>query len=81
MRADLCLKTLRYRRDFRELNWYCKVLSMKVERLPFKSLRNARDKVKCKGHPRKSWLAQMEFLKKELGLQDQIGHKINQERP
>ena len=25
-----------------------------------------------KGHPRRSWLAQVKFLKKELGLQDQV---------
>ena len=36
VRADLGLKTLRYRRDFRKLKWYCKVMSMKDERLPFK---------------------------------------------
>ena len=40
-------------------------MSMKDERLPFKS-------VKCKGYPRRSWLAQVEFLKTELGLQDQV---------
>ena len=69
--ADLGLKTLRYRRDFWKLKWYCKVVSMKDERLPFKLLTNEWDKVKCKGHPRRSQLAQVEFLKKELGLQDQ----------
>ena len=30
------LKTLRYRRDFCKLKWYCKVMSMKDERLSFK---------------------------------------------
>ena len=47
-------------------------MSMKDERLPFMLLTNEWDKVKCKGHPRRSWLAQVEFLKKELGLQDQV---------
>ena len=60
------------RRDFLKLKWYCKFMSMKDEILPFKSLPNEWDKVKCKGHPRISWLAQVEFLKKELGLQDQV---------
>ena len=41
------------------------------ERLPFELLTNECDKVKCKGCPRKSWLSQVEFLKKEVGLQDQ----------
>ena len=48
-------------------------MNMKDERLPFiKLLTNEWDKVKCKGHPRRSWFAQVEFLKKELGLQDQV---------
>ena len=47
-------------------------MSIKDERLPFKLLRNELDKVKCKGRPRRSWLAQVEFLTKELGLQDQV---------
>ena len=42
------------------------------ERLPFKLLPNEWNKVKCKGHPRKSWLALMDFKKEELGLQDRI---------
>ena len=47
---------------------------MKGERLLLtcKLLTNEWDKVKCKGHSRRSWLAQVEFSKKELGLQDQI---------
>ena len=42
------------------------------ERLPIKLLTNEWDKIKCKDHPRRSWLAQVDFLKKELGLQDQV---------
>ena len=59
--ADLGLTTLRYRRDFRKLKWYSKVMSMKDERLPLKLLTNEWDKVKCIGRPRRSWLAQGEF--------------------
>ena len=59
--ADLGLKTLRYRRDFHKLKLYCKGLSMKDERLPFKLLTNEWDKVECKGCPRRSWLAQRGF--------------------
>ena len=47
-------------------------MSMNDERLPLKLLPNEWDKVKCKGHPRRSWFAKVEFLKKELSLQDQI---------
>ena len=42
------------------------------KRLSLKLLSNERDKVKCKGHPRKSWLAQVDCLKKELDLQDEV---------
>ena len=63
MRDDLGLKTLRYRSDFRKLKWYCKVMSTKDERLPFKLLRNEWDKVKCKGCPKGSWLAQVLEIK------------------
>ena len=35
-------------------------------------LTNEWDKVKCKVCPRRPWLAQVEFLNKELGLQDQV---------
>ena len=45
---------------------------MKDEKLPFKLLANEWDKVKYKGRPRRSWLSQVEILKKELGLQDQV---------
>ena len=45
---------------------------MKKERLPFKLLTNEWEKVKCKGRPRRSWLVQVEFLKKELCLKDQV---------
>ena len=61
MCADLGLKTLRNRRDFHKLKWYCKVVNMNDERLPFKLLANEWDKAKCKGRPRRSWLAQVEF--------------------
>ena len=47
-------------------------MSMKDERLPFKLLTNECDKIKCKGHPKRFCLAQVEFLRKELGLQDQV---------
>ena len=47
-------------------------MNINDERLQFKLLTNEWGKVKCKGHPRKSWLALVEFLKKEKGLQDQI---------
>ena len=58
--ANLALKK---RRDFCKLNWYHKVMCMNNKRLPFKLLSNEWDKVKCKGHPRKSWLAQVDSLK------------------
>ena len=45
---------------------------MNDEILSLKLLINEWDKVKRKGHPRKSWPTQVKFLKKELGLQDQI---------
>ena len=47
-------------------------MSMKDEILSFKLLANEWDTVKCKSHPRRSWLAEVELLKKELGLQDQL---------
>ena len=57
-------------------------MSMKDERLPLKLLANEWNKVKCKGRPRRSWFAQVEFLKKELGLQDQVLNiKNNQKSP
>ena len=34
--ADLGLETLKYRRDFRKLMWYCKVKHMNDKRLAFK---------------------------------------------
>ena len=37
---DLGLETLKYRRAFRKLKWYCKVKHMDDERLPFKLLSN-----------------------------------------
>ena len=47
-------------------------MSMKDERLPFELLRNEWDKIKCNSHPRRSWFAQVELLRKELDLQDQV---------
>ena len=44
---------------------------MNDERLPFWLLSGELDKVRYGGHPGKTWFAQVEFLKKELGLQDQ----------
>ena len=54
--ADLGLETLKYRRNFRKLKWYCKIKHMNDERLPFKLLANEWDKVKSKCPSRKSWL-------------------------
>ena len=68
--ADLGLETLKCRRDFRILNWYPQIMCMNDERLPLKLLLSSKwDKVKSKGHSRKSWLAQVNSLKKELDLQ------------
>ena len=41
---------------------------MNNKRISFNLLLNEWDKVKCKGCPRKSWLAQVDSLKKELDL-------------
>ena len=38
--CQLHLKTLKNRRDFHKLKWYCKVMCMTVKRLPFKLLSN-----------------------------------------
>ena len=70
--ADLVLKTLKNRRDFHNLKWYGKVMRMNDKRLPFKSLSNDWDKVKYKGHPKRSWLAQVDSLRKQLNLQDKV---------
>ena len=43
---------------------------MNDERLPFKLLTSERDEVKTRGCLRKCWLAHVNFLKKELNLQD-----------
>ena len=43
---------------------------MNNQRLPNKLLINRWDSVKCRGHPRKSWLAQVDSLVKDLDLQD-----------
>ena len=72
VRADLGLETLKYRRHLRKLKWYRKVKRMKDDRLPFKLLSNEWNKVKCKGRPRKCWLAHVNSLKKELNLQDEV---------
>ena len=34
--VDLGLESLKYRRDFRKLKWYCKIMCMNEERLPLK---------------------------------------------
>ena len=47
-------------------------MSVNNEKVPFKLLTNKWDKVKCKGWPRKSWIAQVEFYKKRIGSQDQV---------
>ena len=39
---------------------------------PFKFSSNEWDKVKCKGRPRESWLAQVDSLKKEVDLCDKV---------
>ena len=70
VREDLGLETLKCRRDFRRLKWYRKVMCMNSNRLPIQLLLNKWDNVKCRGHPRKSWVAQVDSLKKELDLQD-----------
>ena len=45
---------------------------MNDKRLPIKLLSNKWDNIKCKAHPRKSWVAQVGALKKELDLQDKV---------
>ena len=45
---------------------------MNDKMLPGKLLSNKWDNVKCKGHPRKSWIARVGALKKELDLQDKV---------
>ena len=53
---------------------------MNDERLPFKLLANEWDKVKSKGRPRKCWLTRVNFLRKELDLQDKmLGRKLIKE--
>ena len=32
------------------------------------------ERVKCRGHPKKSWVARIESLKKELELQNKVLH-------
>ena len=49
------------------MKWYCKLMSINGEQLPFKLSPNEWDKVKSKGHPRISWLAQVEFSFKPIG--------------
>ena len=70
MCADLGLETFKSGRDFQTLKWYCKVKHTNNQRLPGKLLTNRWDSVKCKGHPRKSWLTQVDSLMKDLDLQD-----------
>ena len=70
MRADLGLETLESRRDFCKLKWYCKIKHMNSQRLPSTLLTNRWDSIKCRGHPRKSWLAQVDSLMKDLDDKD-----------
>ena len=72
VRADLGLESLKCRRDFRKLRWYRKIMCMNNKRLPIKLLSNEWEIVRCKGRPRKSWLAKLDVLKKELDLQDKV---------
>ena len=65
MHADLGLETLKDKR-FRKLKWYRKIKQI----LPIKLLTNRWDSVKCRGHPRKFWLALVDSLMKDLDLQD-----------
>ena len=46
-------------------------MCMSNKRLPFKLLTYEWNKVKYISCPRKSWLGQVDFLRKELGLQDE----------
>ena len=70
--ADLGLQTLKCRRDFHRLKWYNKIMCMSDKRLPGKLLSNKWNNKKCKGCPRKSWIAQGDSLRKELNLQDKV---------
>ena len=45
---------------------------MNEERLPLKLLTNEWDKVRIKGYPKKSWLGQVNLLKKELNLPEKF---------
>ena len=65
LHAELGFKTWNNRRDFYELKWYCKVMCMNDKRLPFNLLSNQWNKVKCMGHPRISWVAQVDILGKK----------------
>ena len=56
------------KRDRGDNKWYRKVVCANDKRLPFVLSSLEWDKVKCKGCPRKSWLAQVASLKKELEL-------------
>ena len=60
---QICVWKLRKERNFCKIKWYCKLMCMNDERLPFKLSSNEWDEVKCKGCPRKSWLAQVDSLK------------------
>ena len=53
---------------------------MNDKRLPFTLLPNEWNKVKSKRCPQKCWLAHVNYLKKELNLQDKLslGNKSNQ---
>ena len=62
--ADSGLETLNCRRAFCRLKTkqYCKIMCMNDKRLPVKLLANKWISVECRGHPRKSWVAQARSL-------------------
>ena len=73
VRADLQhvgLETLKSKRDFHELKWYCRIKQMNNQNLPCKLLINRWDNANCRSHPRKFWLAEVDLLMKDLDLQD-----------
>ena len=63
LHANLGLKTVKNRRAFQKLKWYCIVMCMNDIRLAFKLLSDVWDEVKCKGYPRKSLACPGGFLK------------------
>ena len=66
--VDLGLETLKIRRYFHKLKWYRKIKHMNNQKLPSKLITNRWDRVKSRGHHRKSLLAQADSLMKYLDL-------------